>query len=111
MGKTLDFTQLKKEYLTIKLNDEKKTVLMIGTPSKGILDEFTHLNETIATGNGADSETVSELYSLCAKIMSFNKGGIKITAKYLEEFFDIEDLTYFFREYGDFIRLVTSSKN
>lgn len=111
MANVVDFTKLKKEYLTVKLNDEKKTVLMIGTPSKKILDEFTNMNDLIKSNDGADGDTVNELYRICAKIMSFNKGGIEITSEYLGTFFDIEDLTYFFQAYGDFIRNITNSKN
>lgn len=111
MANVVDFTKLKKEYLTVKLNDEKKTVLMIGTPSKGILSEFTNMNDLIKNNGGADSDTVTELYRVCAKIMSFNKGGIEITSEYLDTFFDIEDLTYFFRAYGEFVQGITNSKN
>ena len=111
MAKTLDFTTRKKEYLTVKLNDEKKTVLMIGTPTKTILDEFIAINERIEDAGGADKEAIEDLYRVCAKVMSFNKGGIKITADYLGEFFDVEDVMIFFKAYGEFMASVTSSKN
>lgn len=111
MAKTLDFTTRKKEYLTVKLNDEKKTVLMIGTPTKAILDEFIEINENISDSNGADKEAVNDLYRVCAKVMSFNKGGIKITADYLSTFFDLEDVMTFFNAYSDFMESVTKTKN
>lgn len=110
MANVVDYTKLKKEYLTVKLNDEMKTVLMICTPNKRTLDEFNRLNE-IVEDEGADTETVGELYRVCAHIMSDNKGGIKIKPEYLEELFDIEDITVFFRAYGEFIQGITSSKN
>ena len=111
MSKTMDFTTRKKEYLTVKLNDEKKTVLMIGTPTKSILTEFIAINEKIEDNGGADSEAISDLYNVCAKVMSFNKGGIKITADYLGEFFDVDDVMTFFNAYGEFMGSVTSAKN
>ena len=111
MSKTIDFTTRKKEYLTVKLNDEKKTVLMIGTPTKSILTEFIAINEKIEDNGGADSEAISDLYNVCAKVMSFNKGGIKITADYLGEFFDVDDVMTFFNAYGEFMASVTSAKN
>jgi len=102
----LDFNTRKKEYLTVKLHDEKKTVLMIGTPTKAVLQEFKALEVT-----ASDEDTIDELYNVCAKVMSFNKGGIKITAKYLEGFFDIDDITAFFNAYAEFIKSVTEAKN
>ncbi len=111
MAKVLDFTKQKKEYLTVKLNDEKKTVLMIGTPTKTILNEFVRINESISEDGGADAEAIEELYSVCAKVMSFNKGGIKITPDYLGSFFDVEDIFIFFNAYGEFMSSVTSAKN
>lgn len=111
MGKTLDFTTRKKEYLTVKLNDEKKTVLMIGTPTKEILDEFIEINERVTEGGGADKEALDDVFRVCAKIMSFNKGGIKITDKYLAGFFDIDDVMVFFNAYGEFMTSITHSKN
>lgn len=111
MANVLDYTKTKKEYLTVKLNDEKKTVLLIGTPTNKILSEFYSLNDAIDEDGGADAEAINDLYRVCAKVMSFNKGGIKITAEYLSEFFDIGDIMTFFNAYGEFIASVTSAKN
>lgn len=111
MIKTLDFTSRKKEYLTVKLNDDKKTVLMIGTPTKAILSDFIAINERVNDGDGADSEAINDLYEVCAKVMSFNKAKTKITADYLGEFFDIEDIMTFFNAYSEFMASVTSAKN
>lgn len=111
MANTLDFTKQKKEYLTVKLNDENKTVLLIGTPTKKILDEFIDINDRLSEDAGDDKEAVNDLYRVCAKVMSFNKGGIKITADYLADFFDLEDIHIFFNAYSEFMASVTGSKN
>lgn len=106
MAYVLDFNARKKEYLTVKLHDEKKTVLMIGTPTKAILEEFKSLNV-----DSSDETDLTDIYNVCAKVMSFNKGGIKITAKYLEDLFDLDDITAFFNAYSAFINGVTKAKN
>lgn len=111
MSKTLDFTKVKKEYLTIKLNDTKNTTLLVGTPTKAILNEFIAINEKVSEEDGADNEAINDLYRVCARVMSFNKTGIKITAEYLETFFDIEDILIFFNAYGEFLTSITNSKN
>jgi hypothetical protein len=110
MAKTLDFNTRKKEYLTVKLNDDKKTVLMIGTPTKAILTEFLAINDELGD-DGADQEAIDALYDVCAKVMSFNKGGIKITSDYLATFFDLDDVMVFFNGYTEFMTSVTKSKN
>lgn len=107
MAKVLDFTKQKKEYMTVKLNDEKGTVLLIGTPTKAILSEFYSINDM----SDDDAQTIDDLYRICAKVMSFNKGGIRITTEYLEDFFDIEDLMIFLKAYGEFVSSITNGKN
>jgi hypothetical protein len=111
MSNVLDFTTRKKPYLTVKLADEKNTVLMVGSPTKGVLDEFIAINESITDNDGADAEALNDLYRICAKIMSFNKGGIEITPDYLATFFDVDDITYFIKGYSSFISSITNSKN
>lgn len=111
MAQVLDFTKQKKEYLTVKLNDEKKTVLLIGTPTKAILGEFIAINDKLTEDGGADAEAVEDIYRICAKIMSFNKGGIKITSEYLSNFFDLEDVMLFFNGYTAFMSSITNAKN
>lgn len=110
MAKTLDFKALKKQYMTVKLADEKNTTLMISTPTKAILDSFLSMKDNLSEENLGD-EAIEELYEIVAKIMSHNKGGIKISKEKIEELFDFEDITVFIRAYTDFISEVTGSKN
>ena len=113
MAKTLDFTTRKKTYLTVKLDDKKKTVLLIGTPNKEVLTEFLGIQERFDAEDEADKETINDLYNVCARVMSFNKGGINITPDYLSKEckFDIEDIMVFFRGYSEFLESVTNVKN
>ena len=111
MAKTLDFTTRKKEYLTVKLNDEKKTVLMIGTPTKELLDEFLSVTDDIGEDGEVSKEALDNLYRVCARIMSFNKGGVKITEKEISALFDLEDIMVFLNAYSEFLTTVTNAKN
>ena len=113
MGKVLDFTKQNKSYLTVKLNDPDKTVLMIGTPTKSILNEFIAINEKVSEDGGADAEAVNDLYNVCAKVMSFNKGGIHISGDYLSDIcnFDLEDVMLFFNAYSEHLASITNAKN
>jgi hypothetical protein len=112
MANTLNFNNVKKRYLTVTLADEKKTTLMIGTPTKAILDEMESLQGAIEEFNDdTSSEALDSVYLLCARLMSRNKGGIKITKENLEEIFDFEDIVIFFNAYISFVHEVTRTKN
>lgn len=110
MAKTLNFNGLKKQYLTVVLPDDKKTTLMVGTPTKAIFDEFTSIKDSLE-GDNMEEEALNELYGICAKLLSRNKGGIKISKETVAELFDFEDVIVFIRAYTDFIHEVTNSKN
>ena len=111
--KSLNFNNVKKTYLTVTLADENDTTIMIGTPTKAIMDDLVLLQSGLETisEDDANVDATDELYSACAKVMSRNKGGIKISKEFLEEIFDFEDIMIFFNAYMDFITEVTSGKN
>lgn len=114
MAKALNFNNVKKTYLTVTLADESNTTIMIGTPTKAIMDDLVSLQDSldnVSENDEASVEATDELYSDCAKLMSRNKGGVKITKDYIEKVFDFEDIIIFFNAYMDFITEVTGSKN
>lgn len=108
MAKSLDFRNLKKQYMTVTLADD--TVLMIGTPTKAVMDEFLGLKDSLTADNMGDN-AIDELYSICAKIMSHNKTGVYISVERVHELFDFEDVIFFIRAYSEFISEVANSKN
>lgn len=113
MAKTLNFNDVKKRYLTVTLADEKNTTLMIGTPTKAIMDDLEALQSGIETfsEDETNAEAIDDLFYTCAKIMSRNKGGIKISKEFLEEIFDFEDILIFFNAYIGFVSELANSKN
>lgn len=113
MSKPLNFNNVKKQYLTITLADAKKTTLMIGTPTKALMDDLILLQSSLETlsKDENNTEAMDDLFNACAKVMSRNKAGIEITKEYLEEIFDFEDIIIFFNAYMDFISEVTNQKN
>lgn len=108
--KNLNFSNIKKNFFTITLPDEKKTTLCIATPTKAILD---NLNEFVDSQDGSkmDQEILTDLYELCARIMSRNKAGLRIDREYLEDLLDVEDILVFISSYATFIQEVGLSKN
>lgn len=107
--KSLNFNAIPKSYFNVTLADEKQTTLIIKAPTKKVLDDLLSVQEKAK--NGFDVETMDDLYVICAKVMSDNKAGIKITSDFLEDLFDFEDLVQFVNAYMEFVSEITSSKN
>lgn len=113
MANTFNFNNLKKKYLTVTLNDEKQTTLLIGTPTKSIMDDLMILQsgkETVAEGETGLAE-IDAIYDACARVLSHNKQGITVTAEKLGEICDIEDLIGFFTAYMTFVAEIGNEKN
>lgn len=113
MSKSLNFHNVKKRYLTVTLADENNTVIMVGTPTKAIFNDLMVLQSSVEAlrDDESDNEALDDLYSACARVMSRNKAGKKISKEYLEEIFDFEDIMIFFRAYIDFVSEISNSKN
>ena len=112
MAKTLNFNNVRKQYLNVTLADENNTVLMIGTPTKAVMNDIVLLRSGLENlGEDANDEALDDLYAVCARIMSRNKAGKKITKEYLEEIFDFEDIIIFFHAYVEFVSELSNSKN
>ena len=109
MAKPLNFNKVKKQFLTVTFSDEKNTTLMICTPTKAIMDDLIRLQNGV--DEITDDEGTDELYDACARVMSRNKTGFKVTKEFLAEIFDIEDIKIFFNAYMEFVNEVIASKN
>lgn len=111
MAKALNFNKVKKNYLPVTFADENETTIFVGTPTKAIMDDLSILQASIDEIDEDGAAETGELYEACAKIMSRNKTGAKITREFLETVFDFEDIVIFFHAYMDFISEVINSKN
>ena len=108
MANTFNFNTIKKKFLTVTLPDEKKTMILVGLPTKAIFDEFVNLKNSL--GEVGD-DAIEELYSIVAKILNCNKNGVKISTETVKEIMDFEDIVYFIQAYAEFIQEITNSKN
>lgn len=111
MAKAINFNNIKKKYLTITLQDEKKTTILVGTPTKEIMDKLVSLQDIFNDPDSIDNDTIDNLYEICANIISRNKTNTRIDTETLAQLFDIEDLFIFFNGYMDFVGELNSEKN
>jgi hypothetical protein len=109
MAKSLNFNKIPKQYLTVTFADEKATTIFVCMPTKSLLRELTELTGDLTAE--ANIDATDELYDVCAKVMSRNKTGAKITKEFLEDIFDFEDILIFLKEYMSFVGGVASLKN
>ena len=112
MSNILNFNNVTKQYLTITFADEKNTTIMVGTPTKALLRELVDLEKNIRNIDPENNfGALDELYSVCAKIMSRNKTGFKVTKEFLEENLDFEDSLIFLKGYMSFVSRLSKQKN
>lgn len=110
MAKALNFNKVKKSYLPVTFADDQETTIFVGTPTKSIMEDLDRLQSSIDDVD-EDEGDIDTLYEACAKVMSRNKTGAKITKEFLERVFDLEDIKIFFAAYMEFIDEVIRSKN
>lgn len=111
--KSLNFNTLNKRYLNVTLADEDQTTILISTPTKRVMDNLLMLQETFknVSEDEIGADVMDTLYDACAQIMSNNKSRKKISAEFLADLFDFEDIFIFFNAYMEFVEEITSSKN
>lgn len=113
MSTPINFNNMQKRYLSVTLADEKNTTLLIGTPTKAIMDDLISLQNSINTysENETNVDAFDAIYGACARVMSRNKAGVKITKEQLEEILDYEDILIFFSAYLNFVSELKNQKN
>lgn len=111
--KTLNFNKVKKQYLAVTLADEKNTTILVGTPTKSLLDDFLALKTHVESlgKDEVDQETLDDLFEVVSKCMSRNKTGYHVTAEYIANIFDVEDILIFMTAYAEFLDEMTKAKN
>lgn len=112
--KTLDFNKLNRPTLQLVMPDEERTVIKVGTPSEGLIEELNEtapeLESVLASG---DKGTIRMVYELAAKLINCNRSFITVTPEELRDkyHFDIDSLIIFFGAYIDFIDEINKAKN
>lgn len=104
----LDFNLIKRHYLPITLNNEKKTHIDIMTPTKRMYDVIQQLPEL---DGEVTPEELDTIYQVVARLMSDNKQRIRIEADELKECLDFDDLALFMAAYVAFLAEIASGKN
>lgn len=109
--RTLDLNNVQRPTLELALRDDARTTLHIGLPSEADIQALQATDfSSLASG---DKVGVNEVYELAARLMNFNRDGIKVTGAELRDKYrmDLELVVVFFNVYMDFVTEVSREKN
>jgi hypothetical protein len=110
MANSFNFNTVKPKTMTVTLSDEKKTVLIVKTPDKKLMNELVSLNKLVADMD--DVNAIDAIYDLASKVLSRNVNGIKITTKKLNDLYDdVSYITAFLVSYTNFVKALSNEKN
>lgn len=114
MAKTLDFNVLTAPTLPLIMRDERRTEIIVTTPSEQLVEELQvvapELERVLHAG---DAESIKAVYNLAAKLISCNRSGLQVTAEDLRDKYklNLEALIVFYSVYLDFLNEITNAKN
>lgn len=114
MAKTLDFNVLTAPTLPLIMRDERRTEIIVSTPSEQLVEDLQAIApELEKILNAGDAESIKAVYTLAAKLMSCNRSGLQVTAEDLRDKYklNLEALIVFYSVYLDFLSEITNAKN
>ncbi len=129
MNFRVNFQKAKRNYMVLTFDDEREKdgkieecekTICVGMPKKRIFTALMDMQDiankrdeaqTAAEKNGANREIIDELYELTAQILSNNLKGEKITADWVDEHLQINEIKDFLTQYANFANGEASSPN
>ena len=115
MAKTLDFNTFTPPTLELVMKDEARTRIHVTTPQEKLIQELKDASEALeqSVGESSDEVVTNELYEYAAKLISYNREKMPVTASDLRDKFHLtmDELIGFFSVYVDFITEIANAKN
>lgn len=109
--RTLDLNNVQRPTLELALRDDARTVVHIGLPTEGDIQQLQAADFSSLTSG--DETSLDEVYELAARLINFNRDGVKVTGAELRGKYrmDLELVVIFFNYYMDFVTAVSHEKN
>lgn len=114
MAKSLNFRSFAQPTLPINMNDAEETLFTVTTPSVELVEKLdANKDEIIAAFKKGDRNSLDEIWSLAASLISCNREGRQVTAEELKGRYgmDYRMLFAFYQVYGEFIDEIEAAKN
>lgn len=114
MAKGLNFRNFAQPTLPITMNDPEETLFTITAPTVELVERLeANQDEIVAIFKKGDRESLGELWSLAADLISCNREQRAVTAEELKGKYGVnyEMLFAFIMAYFDFVEEIKSAKN
>lgn len=122
---SINFQKAKRNFMTVTFEDEKPDgtpynhIICVGMPKKRIFDELLSLDEldtddepqSRAEKNQINRRRINALYDVVATILSNNLAKEKITAEWVGEMMNTDEVKDFLQEYSKFARGEAANPN
>lgn len=111
--RVLDLNNVSRPTLELTMMDDARTVLRVKTPTEELVQELQAMNGDLAKLETGDRSAVGMIYDLAARLLSYNRDYIKVTAEDLRGKYrvDLESLILIYNAYLGFINALTNEKN
>lgn len=122
---SINFQKAKRNFMTVTFEDEKPDgtpynhIICVGMPKKRIFDELLSLDEldtddepqSRAEKNQINRRRINALYDVVATILSNNLAKEKITAEWVGDMMNTDEVKEFLQEYSKFARGEAANPN
>lgn len=107
---SFDFNKVKRTFFNVTLKDGRK--LQVKMPMKKTFEKVAEMQNFTEDAEGVSIDDVMDtIGGLCAECISHNLNGEKVTAQYMTENYDIEEMQAFINEYYNFVGGITQNPN
>lgn len=106
---SFDFNKIKRSFFTVTLKDGRK--IQVKMPMKKTFDKLSALQGLENQENVEIDDVLDTFGALCAETLSHNLNKEKVTAEYMTENYDIEEMTEFIKQFYVFVGGVTDDPN
>ena len=114
MAKGLNFRKFAQPTLPINMNDAEETLFTLTAPTVELVERLeANQDELVAIFKQGNRESLDEIWSLAADLISCNREGRKVTVEELKGRYGMgyRMLFVFLEAYGEFIAEIEAAKN
>lgn len=105
---SFDFNKVKRTFFNVSLKDGRK--LQVQMPKKKTFEKLTAL-QNMDEDNAEVEDAIDTFGALCAEILSHNLNNEIIEPSYMNDNYDMEEMSEFLKEYFVFVGGVAKNPN
>ena len=105
---SFDFNKIQRSFFNVTLKDGR--ILQVKMPKKKTFEKLQALQNMDEDAVGID-DIVDTFGGLCAETLSHNLNDEKVTAEYMVENYDLEEMTEFIKQFYVFVGGVADNPN